>query len=72
MKKLTGPAILAAVLLTHIGFLVATEESYTFRQDELPFIQEEKHQPTVTTVSFTHQAPNTTALNTNTLQRAGF
>lgn len=36
MKKLTGPAILAALLMGHIGFLVATEESYTFRTSEYP------------------------------------
>lgn len=34
MKKLTGPAILAAILITHVGLLVATEEAYTFRSEE--------------------------------------
>lgn len=72
MKKLTGPAILAAVLLTHIGFLVATEESYTFRNNELPLTQVEAQKPTITTVSFANQTPKTATLSTSTLQRAGF
>lgn len=34
MKKITGPAILAAVFIAHVGFLVATEESYTFSEED--------------------------------------
>lgn len=34
MKKLTGPFILAAILMTHVGLLVATEEAYTFSSDD--------------------------------------
>lgn len=48
MKKLTGPAILAAILMTHVGLLVATEEAYTFRSNE--YIPREE---TATPVTFT-------------------
>lgn len=34
MKKLTGPIVLGSLLLAHVGLLVATEESYTFRNEE--------------------------------------
>ena len=41
MKKLSGPFVLAAILAAHIGFVVATEESYTFRDDDAPSIKTE-------------------------------
>lgn len=34
MKKLSGPFVLATILAAHIGLVIATEESYTFRTDD--------------------------------------
>lgn len=35
MKKMTAPLVFALLLIAHVGFLVATEDAYTFRHDEV-------------------------------------
>jgi hypothetical protein len=61
MKKLSGPFVLATILAAHIGLVIATEESYTFRTDDASVAS-----PKVSTteVSLTSLHGNATA-NTN-------